>query len=49
MIPPAVELVTYVHKLLDLEKIYLPKGTKLEDIFYLYPKRFKKGAEIIEY
>lgn len=49
VIPPTVELVIDVNRLLDLEKIYLPKGTKLEDIFYLYPRRFKKGAEIIEY
>ena len=46
---PTVELVIDVNRLLDLEKIYLPKGTKLEDIFYLYPKRFPKKMEIIEY
>lgn len=49
VIPPTVELVIDVNRLLDLEKIYLPKGTKLEDIFYLYPKRFPKKMEIIEY
>lgn len=49
VIPPAVELVIDVHKILDLEKIYLPKGTKLGDIFYLYPRRFPKKVEIIEY
>lgn len=49
VIPPTVELVIDVNRLLDLEKIYLPKGTKLENIFYLYPKRFPKKMEIIEY
>lgn len=49
VIPPAVELVIDINRLLDLERIYLPKGTKLENIFYLYPKRFPNKIEIIEY
>jgi hypothetical protein len=49
VIPPTVELVIDVGRLLELEKIYLPKGTKLGDIFYSYPKGFPKKVEIIEY
>lgn len=48
-VPPTCEKIIGVRNILDLKRIYLPKGSKLESLFDLYPKLFPKKVEIIEY
>lgn len=49
IVPPTCVKILEARNILDLKRIYLPKRSKLESLFDLYPKLFPKKVEIIEY
>ena len=49
VVPPTCGKIIGVRNILDLKRVYLPKGSKLESLFESYPKLFPKKVEIIEY
>ena len=49
VVPLTCEKIIGVRHILDLNGVYLPKGSKLESLFESYPKLFTKKVEIIEY